>query len=267
MQEFFGLILKNITFLVFLILEVASIFLIVQFNTNQKRLFNSSASRIIGTLVEEYQGAVSFFHLKTENDLLIEENAALHTQLIGLSKRLEEEYAKEFFINRQKDIIPCKVLSNSIILEDNYLLLNKGKRDGIKPQMGVFSAVGVVGIIIETGDHYATVMSLLHRQTRISAGIAKTGFFGTMVRKDADPFHMRIEDIPAHAMVEIGDTIVTSGYSNIFPPRIPIGVVSQINEPIEGDYFKTLEVDLVNDLSELTYVYVWNQKEEYLKND
>jgi rod shape-determining protein MreC len=267
MLDFFRLIIKNITFLVFLILELFSVFLIIQFNAPQKRLFVTSASSAIGKLVEEYQGAISFFRLKRENDQIMEENATLRAQLISLRKKLEEEHAKDFFINQEDDIIPCKVLSNSIALADNYLLLNKGKRDGIKPQMGVFSSGGVVGIIIETGEHYATAMSLLHRQARISAGIASTGFFGNMVRKEVDPYHMRIEDIPAHATVAVGDTIVTSGYSNIFPPRIPIGVVSQINEPIEGDYFKTLEVDLMNDLSNLTYVYVWGKGEDNLKNE
>ncbi len=261
MQEFFRLIIKNISFLVFLILEITSIFLIVQFNTPQKRIFATSASSIIGSLVEEYQGVVSFFHLKKENDLLMEENATLRNLLINYDKMREEAHAADFFADQLNGIIPCRVLSNSIVLEDNYLLLNKGRSDGIAPQMGVFSAAGVVGIIIEAGEHYATAMSLLHRQTRISAGIANTGFFGTMVRKELDPFHMKIEDIPAHATVEVGDTIVTSGYSNIFPPRIPIGVISQINEPTEGDYFKTLDVDLKNDLSDLTYVYVWGKKE------
>lgn len=264
MQEFFRLVIKNITFLVFLILEISSIFLIVQFNTNQKRIFATSASNIIGSIVDEYQDVVSFFHLKKENDLLMEENAALRNQLIGYDHLQEEAQAANFFADQLNEIIPCRVLSNSIVLEDNYLLLNKGKSDGIAPQMGVFSAAGVVGIIIEAGEHYATAMSLLHRQTRISAGIAKTGFFGTMMRKEIDPFNMKIEDIPAHATVELGDTIVTSGYSNVFPPRIPIGVVSQINEPTEGDYFKTLDVDLLNDLSELTYVYVWVKKENPL---
>lgn len=267
MQEFFRLIVKNISFLVFLILEIFSIILIVQFNTNQKRIFTTSASMAIGAMVERYQGTVSFFNLREENELLIEENAALRTQLIGLNNWQEEGHAKEFFNQQKNDIIPCRVLSNSIVLEDNYLLLNKGKRDGVEPQMGVFSATGVVGIVIETGERYATAMSLLHRQTRISVGIAKTGFFGTMMRKEVDPFHMRIEDIPAHATVNLGDTIVTSGYSNIFPPRIPIGVVGQINQPTEGDYFKTLEVDLMNDLSDLTYVYVWGKKGNQLNND
>lgn len=267
MLEFFRLIIKNITFLVFIILEIISVFLIIQFSAPQKRLFVTSASSAIGKLVKEYQGAISFFRLKKENDLLMEENASIRAQLISLSNRLEEENASNFFSTQKNEMIPCKVLSNSIALPDNYLLLNKGEKDGIKLQMGVFSSVGVVGIIIETGDHYATAMSLLHRQARISAGIGRTGFFGNMVRKEVDPFHMIIEDIPAHATVAIGDTIVTSGYSNIFPPDIPIGVVSQINEPMEGDYFKTLEVDLMNDLSKLTYVYAWGRGEVILKND
>lgn len=267
MQEFLRLIFKNITFLVFFILEVTSIFLIVQYSTYQRRLFTASASRVVGTIVDKYHGVVSFFHLKRENELLMEENANLRSQLMSRSDELEEEYVKEVFSNQQIDIIPCKVLSNSIVLADNYLLLNKGKRDGIEPQMGVFSSVGVVGIIIEVGENYSTVMSLLHRQTRISAGIANTGFFGTMVRKGVDPFHMRIEDIPAHALVEVGDTIITSGYSNIFPTKVPIGIVSQINEPIEGDYFKTLEVDLMNDLSDLTYAYVWSKRGNYDYNE
>lgn len=152
--------------------------------------------------------------------------------------------------------IAANVVSNSIISANNSLRLDRGAADGVKPHMGVISSdEGLVGIVRETAEHYCRVMSLLHSQSRIKASIRRNGYFGTLAWNGGDPMRMQLEAIPKHAEVAVGDTIQTSGYSQIFPKGILIGKVESAKLG-PGENFYTITVKLFNDLSKVQYVYI-----------
>ena len=144
---------------------------------------------------------------------------------------------------------------NSTHKPNNYITLDKGSKDGVKKDMGVISATGIVGIIKNVNEDYSAVNSLLHRRTSISAKIKRTGAFGGVTWVGSNPRYVNLQAIPNHQTVKIGDTIVTSGYSAHFPPELMIGVVDTTYLP-SGSSFHHIEVLLSNDFSKLSYVEI-----------
>ena len=245
--------------LLFALLEGVCFYLIVQFNQKQRQIYLSSAGAVVGGLYERYDNTVDYLNLKDQIKNLMEENARLRRQVPGINnldiaKIDTNEVAIEDSVIHRYIYIPAKVINNSITSSNNLLTLNQGRKHGIEPHLGVMGKNGLVGIVWNVRDRYSSVMSLLHRQTRISAAIRRNGYFGSLVWKKNDPQFMQLEAIPKHASVEIGDTIQTSGYS-IFPEGIIIGTVeSRTIDP--GDNFYTIEVKLNNDISKLKHAYV-----------
>jgi rod shape-determining protein MreC len=160
------------------------------------------------------------------------------------------------------EFISGKIIKNSIIGLDNMITLNKGRIHGVDKHMGVLGLDGLVGIVVDVSDHYSVAMSLLHRQTRISAKLKSTPYFGSLLWKnELDPMTMNLEDIPKHANVAEGDTVETSGFSYMFPPGISIGRIVKDSLP-EGNNFYTIEVRLLNDLSKAENIYIVKNKDK-----
>lgn len=163
--------------------------------------------------------------------------------------------------------IPVGVVDNSITAFDNTLILDRGSLDGVEPNMGVINADGIVGIVRQVSEHYSTVMSLLHRQTRVSAAIKGKGAFGVLRWYPPDTRRMQLEDVPQHEIVERGDSVFTTGYplSNIFPKGIFIGTVEKAYIK-EGENFYTIDVKLHINLSQAhrAYVVSLNHQKELL---
>jgi rod shape-determining protein MreC len=246
MQELIRLVVRYSGLILFLILEGISFYLLIQFNERQNRLFKTSSSQLTGYLTGQFDGIATYFSLKAENQRLVEENTMLRNQ-----KLLKEENEDCFF-----DYIPCRVIGNSIVFNDNYFLLNKGTRHGIENNSGVVDDDGIVGIIIEASENFSTGISLLHTQTKISGSIGQSGYFGTLIWDGKNPRRMLLEDVPTHATVEVGDTIFTSGYSIIFPQGLVIGIVDDIDKEGKDFYFQRIGVRLVNDLANAKNVYM-----------
>ncbi len=254
--------------LMFLFLEGICFFLVVTFNTEQNQIFLSSANRFIGSIYNSYSEGRDYLYLNRQHDQLLKENQQLLARIDEL--RSELSLHKELLLSVDTTVSPeiaaarldtnyrfigAKVINNSITSSDNVLTLNKGERDGVVEHAGVISGNGIVGIVRSVSGRYASVMSLLHRQTRISASIYGTNHFGTLVWKSEGPRTLRLEAIPKYAEVKSGDTVVTSGFSYKFPPGIIIGQVTNVERP-DGDNFLDIEVKLANDLSRLEYAYI-----------
>lgn len=154
-------------------------------------------------------------------------------------------------------ITPAQVVDNTIHYNNNWLLINRGSADGIVPHCGVIATDGIVGILRHVDEHFSTVMSVLHRQTKISALLKKQGAYGSLVWEGQSPRHMTLKYIPKHINVSIGDTIVTSGLSAMFPKNHLVGVVDA-KPSIDSDntYFMNIPVRLTHDLSRTDLVYV-----------
>lgn len=219
----------------------------------------SSANSWVGIVYDKYDKVARFWNLSSVNDSLAKENAILRAQIrnaqFEATVRKDTNTIKKDSFIQQYTFQEAVIINNSINQANNYLTINRGSNSGLKYGMGVISSNGIVGIIRSISPNFSLVMSILHNQTKISASVSSNNYFGSLVWKGFDPRYMNLDAIPKHATVQNGDTVQTSGYSNIFPKGIPIGIVEKVNEKT-GSGFLDINVRLFNDLSNLKYVYV-----------
>lgn len=255
-------LLRFHTFFLFILLEVIALALLVTFNDNQNQLFISSSNSVSGSVFNMYDGVTSYMSLAEENRKLQRENAELkgrNKNSLYFHEILKKEELDSIFENKlaqqQFDYLPARIINNSISRSSNYITINKGTRHNVKPNSGVITSNGVVGIVLKASSNYSVVMSMLHRDTRVSAKLSKSKHFGSLVWNGKDYRLMDLKAIPKHAPVMKGDSITTSGFSTIFPQNIPIGTVENV-EHEEGDNFHNIKVKLSTDLKSTEYVYV-----------
>ncbi|MEZ5081880.1 MAG: rod shape-determining protein MreC [Bacteroidales bacterium] len=252
MRRLFSYILKHSFTLLFLLLELTAFLFIIQNNYQRASIINSS-NRFTGSVFNSYHNITQYLTLKDANELLMEEN-------IKLRKQLEESFLiTDTNTYYQQDslfkFVGATVINNSVQKQTNYLMLNKGYKQGIRKDMGVITTNGVVGTIVEVSENYSRVMSVLHIRNRINARIKKNNHLGNM---EWDGYDYRIgllTDIPTHVALAIGDTIVTSGNSDIFPANIAIGTVEKFNSE-SNKKFNTAEIKYTVDYNKVYHVYI-----------
>ena len=268
MRNLFALILKYNFFLLFLLFESAAVYLMVQNNSFQKASFLNSTNAVSVNVLNVVNDITDYVHLKSTNETLAEENAKLHSML-------SEAYdLNKYQINivddpshkQQYEYISAKVINNSVNKRNNYLTLNQGKLDGVKPEMGVISSGGVVGIVKDVSDHYCSVMSLLHKDFHTSAKLTKSNYFGNLSWEGGNPSQAVVVEIPKHVKLLKGDSLVTTAYSAIFPEGVRVGTIDTF-EIKAGENFYTALINLSTNFQNLSYVYIVNNifKEEQKK--
>jgi len=149
----------------------------------------------------------------------------------------------------------ANVIRNTYSGANNFLLLNRGENDGLKQDQGVISSKGIIGIVHSTSKHYATVISVLNTTNKISAQLKKTNHYGSLSWNAKSPHYIQLTDIQKIAPVKKGDTIITSGYSSIFPKGIPIGVIHDFKLDAAENYYE-INIKLFNDMTNLEHVYI-----------
>ena len=256
MRNFFLLIRKYNFFIVFLLLEVISGILLVRNSTYQRAAVISTSNELVGKIYTAYSNVTDYLVLGETNRILSAENARLRR---ADSVSFYDPSFRVLRVNdtiglQQYEYISARVVNNSVSRVNNYITLDKGSLQGIQPEMAVMGSNGVVGIVKDVSEHFSTVISLLHSSTKISSKIKKNDYFGSSVWDGENPQIAKLLDIPSHAQVKVGDTIVTSSYSGIFPRDILVGVVSEIGT--SGDSFKEIKLKLATDFQKLSYVYV-----------
>ena len=246
-------------FISFCILELLCLYLVVRYNGKQNKIFLNSSSVISGFLYEQTDQLAKFWNLSEVNDSLAASNARLRAELRDVQFRetiLEDSVSKEIYSQRYK-FIAAEIVNNSVTRHNNHLTINRGSNHGISERMGVFDDEGIVGVVRQAGPRFSTVMSVLHRESRVTAAVKRNNYFGPIVWRGNNPRYVTLSDVPKHADLVKGDTIQTSGYSTIFPAGLMIGTIDTFwLEP--GSNFYTIEVLLSNDLSQAKYVYVVN---------
>lgn len=254
----------------FIVFEVIALSFYFTRNINSnKEVFISSANGIIGNVYESTSRISRYWNLSAVNDSLARENAELKMQLPNskFSSLVNLNISKDSTLRQHYQYFDAKVINNTIHRPHNFLTINRGTRQGLRPNSGVLNGngTGIVGVAIKLSDNYSVVMSVLNIDIRVSAKILRNNYFGVMVWDGLDSRYMTLESVPKHAIVHIGDTIVTSGYSTIFPEGVLIGTIESFFKP-PGLNFYTIRVTLFNDLNKTQYVYVVNNllKEELL---
>jgi len=238
--------------LLFLLIEGFSIFLLASNNQYQGNKINAFSQKYIGSLHEALANISNFLKLKQTNIFLAEENAKLYSLLKKQISFHEDSLIFEAPLFKYQS---ARVINNSVHKRNNYLTLNKGERHGIKEGMGVITANGVVGIVHSVSDKFSLVISVLHQKSSISVRLKNEMFLGRMLWSGFSYRETLIEDIPNHANINIGDTIISSGNSAIFPIGITIGEVISFQK-IPGDNFYKIKIRFFEDLNRLHYVYV-----------
>lgn len=247
---------------VFLILEVIGFVLLFQFNSYQGSVWFSSANAVTGRLYAWSSQLETFFSLTQVNQELTHRNAYLEYRVQRLSAQLEAathdsmaSQRDQIAMLRSYRLVPAKVVDNSVNRPDNLITIDKGSADGIHKDMGVVSGMGVVGIVYMVSEHYSIVIPVLNTQSNISCAIAKRGYFGYLRWKGAPSDLAYVEDVPRHAKFALGDYVVTSGYSAVFPPGVMVGRILHVFNSSDGLSYR-VQVRLSTDFAKLRDVCV-----------
>ncbi len=255
MQQIINFIIRNKTFLLFLLLFSISLSFTIQSHSYHKSKFINSANFLTGGIYNYVSNVNRYFSLKKQNDILAQENNRLKSILFNSKSTKNQNYIDSLSFSHTYKFTSGIVLKNSYSSSKNTLLLNKGSLDSIKEDFGVISTKGIVGIIDHTSKHYATVLSILNTSSKISAQLKKTNHFGTLTWNGISPYYTQLLDIPKIAPVKVGDTIVSSGRSSIFPKGIPVGTIHDFKLDAAENYYE-INVKLFNDMTNIEYVYV-----------
>ncbi len=257
MRNILVFIIRYHFLLLFVLLEIFAITLLVNSTYYQSSAILKAGSRVTGRFYTSISNATDYLKLRTTNEQLAQENAMLR-QMKGVSFLKND--TSSFWVNdtlykQQYQYIVSKVVLNTVGKRNNYIMLDKGSRSGIKKDMAVITSNGIVGTVVNVSENFSWVMSLLNKHTRISGRIIKNNQMGTVVWNGVDHMYGTLTDIPAHVKIAKGDTIVSSGYSYIFPAGILMGTISDFRVE-QGDHFYIIPFKFSVDFNALQYVYV-----------
>ncbi|WP_317038954.1 rod shape-determining protein MreC [Urechidicola croceus] len=238
-------------------LEFIAFFFTVQSHSYHKSKFINSANNITGGIYKKANSIGEFFNLKEENKRLLEENTQLKN-LISLESFGQDSISKisidtsNFF--RRYQFSSAKIYNNNYSSRNNYLLINKGLKDGVYPEMGVVNSKGIVGVTKSVSKNYATVISVLNKYSQINVKLKNNDHFGTLSWDGKDYRTLQLLDLPRQAIIKVGDTVITGGKSTIFPEGIMVGTIKDFEKT--NTTFKTININLFNDMSSLSNVNI-----------
>lgn len=262
MHELIAFFARNSKWFVFAICVVASCMLLFNSDPYRHHLYLTSAGGISSAVYETSNNVTSYFNLRETNEDLNRRNAALEQEVVNLRQQLDRVHELQYTDTLVPDsgvqhfqFMVAHVINNSVVHPYNYLTINKGRRDGIKPEMGVINQNGVVGIVSVVGDHASRVISLLNPHFRLSCKIKGSDNFGSLVWDGGNPEIAMLEELPRHTKFQPGDTVVTSGYSAVFPAGLPVGSIIADGKRHQENFF-TLKIRLFSDFTSLSNVQV-----------
>jgi rod shape-determining protein MreC len=263
-------------YFLFVLLEVGALLLVVNYNSFQRSVFLSSSNAISGTIYDLNQSVADYFSLRRVNKELVEENNELHNQLLKLDNEISSLETDSLrgkiitFLSAPEKEFTCysaKVINNSTNKLRNYITLNRGKRDGIKPEMTVTGAQGAIGVVKSVSEHFSVVMPILNPKSQTSCKIkgrnqsseSVVKDIGSLVWDGENPRYANMLQVPRHVNIQQGDTVITSGYSDFFPEGILVGIVDNFEKADDDNYYD-IRVRLAVDFSTISYVNVFDYK-------
>jgi len=256
MQRIINFILRNRNaFLYGFLALIALVMTIRSHNYHQSKFFNSS-KWLTGNVYGTGADISSYFGLREENQRLVEENEQLRRILFN-SQEDSIQPLDSSLITYQ--VTNAKLVKNSFSSPRNYLTINKGKKQGIQQDMGVITTKGILGIVENVSNNFATVQSVLNTKSNINAKIKNTNYFGSLIWDTKDYTIAQLVDIPRLVPLVVGDTIVTGGMSSIFPENIPIGTIKKYDLDASQSFYN-IDVELFNDMANIKNVYLIKNK-------
>ncbi len=256
MKQILKFLIKNRYFLLFLMLEFFALVFTIQNHSYHKSKFINSANGLTGSIYTKVNAISSFFNLKEENKHLIEENIRLKNLLaienIDVSSENTHLDSTKFF--KRFFYTSAKIIKNEYTKPNNYLLIDKGLKNGIQPEMAVINSRGIIGVTNNVSNHNATVISILNKYLKINAGFTNSDYFGTLSWNGKDYKTVQLLDLPRQAQFKIGDTIITGGKSTTFPKGILVGKIKNFEKT--NNVYQIINITLFNDMSSLNNVNI-----------
>ena len=250
---------KHNHWFVFLVLEVVSMVLLFRYNSYQGSVWFSSANAVTGKVYEWDSAVESYFSLSSVNSQLTQRNVLLEQQVRALNDSIAHlTHSQETTVERLArmtpfqgcKLLPAQVVTNTVNRYNNLITLDKGAADGVKRDMGVVCGMGVVGIVYLVSEHYSIVIPVLNGHSNISCTIQGRGYFGYLRWRGGSSQLAYLEDVPRHAHFKLGDYVVTSGYSSVFPSGVMVGKVLHVFNSADGLSYR-VQVKLSTDFARL----------------
>lgn len=237
MQNLIDFILSTKHWFLFILLEAISLLGLFSFSGYQKNVYFTTANGIVGSTYSAISSVTSYLHLQTVNKELEADNERLRQQVSQLKHKLHKATAEEvkcIGVPTHYNLVSAQVIGATLHKSNNLITIDKGKADGIRPEMGVVCSRGVVGVVYMCSDHYSIVMPLINVKSKTSCRLRQTEYFGTLSWTRGRSDITYVTGIPLHANVKKGEVLETNGYSDIFPPGIPIGYVMKKSNSDDG---------------------------------
>lgn len=269
MQSILNLLIKYNHWFLFTLLEGISIVLLLFFNNYHGAVFFTSANGIAGNIYSMITDVEGYFNLKDENMRLVEHNRLLSEELQAMGKELSAYkdstmLAGNGFVAANRGNFTfgtAKVINGSLNRVNNFITIDKGSSDGVTTEMGVFNEQGVVGIVRQTSENFAIVLPLLNSKSMISCRVKGSNSFCTLKWDGTELQHSYLIDLPRYALFEQGDTVVTSGFSSIFPAGIPVGEIQNLEDSDDGMFYRA-KVKLYVNFSSIDNLFIVGHKKK-----
>ncbi|MFR9166987.1 MAG: rod shape-determining protein MreC [Dysgonomonas sp.] len=266
MRNLITFLIKNSYWFLFIALEIVCFFFIFNYNLYQKSIFFNASNEAIGRVYSVSGSITSFFNLRKNNETLLLENEKLQQRVLSLENYIYTSktdtlqtgaFVHDSLLINTYNYTVARVINNSIAQVDNYIIINKGRKDSIETEMGVVSTNGIVGFVRAVSSNYSLVQSILNPKTQLSCKVKGSNIPTTLIWDAGDYRYADLKDFPRFEKFEKGDTIITSGVSNFFPEGFIVGTIEDFKSQ-KDDNFLTLKVKLATDFATLNDVLIIN---------
>ncbi len=265
MKNLFTFLYKNNFFFIFLLLECICVLFLVKNNGYQGSSILNSSNTISAKIYETEANAKEYLLLKEENERLAKMNTFLLNKIkLGYAAIPLKVYKKNDTLYKQEyEFLNGKVINSSVNKRNNYLTLNVGSAQGIDHDMAVITSDGIIGIVKNVSENFSSAMSILHKDVRVNCQLKKDGTYGPLIWDGSDYRFSNLTDIPTHAKIKKGDTVITSSLSGIFPEGLLVGFVDSYEQK-PNESFYTVKVRLSADFKKVNHVSIikYNYKTE-----
>jgi rod shape-determining protein MreC len=257
MRDLFRFLFRIRNFLLFAALLALSLVLLTNSSAHHRAAAIGSSNATVAAVYAWRKDITDYANLKEVNRLLSEENAMWRNRHRSSYAPVEDLYVRinDSIFRQEYAVISAKVVNSTWHKQKNFITLGKGGTSGIRPDMGVIGSAGIVGVVRAVSPHYASVISILSPDLKTSVQVRRTGHFGLLYWDTNDPRSASVIDIAKHARVQAGDTVETRGGDRTFPPGIPVGVVSSVEQQ-QGSNYLDIRIELTEDMTRTGFVYV-----------
>lgn len=255
MRSIYYLFSRFYIVILFVILEIFALNLVYKSHKYQEVRFLNTSGAFTGKILQYINGVNTFIHLGTNNKILVEENTQLKAQLRYQFNYPTDSLLPKNSVSYHFDYIAAKIVNNTINRSVNYITIDKGSKDGIVRGLGVVSSNGVVGIVTNVSKNFSLVMSVISVKTLIGVRHKNSNAIGNLSWNGEDPFTLQVDGFSKTLPIKLKDTIVTAGFSSIFPPNIAVATVKKV-KPDESSSFYNTNVQLTNNINTLSFVFV-----------